>query len=148
MAVVAGKNRVNRPYFFRDIDGDRVEFPSFGTGQGELEGNELRMFNMYVAARQIDATTASPPNPFVVGNWSAIATLDGISVTISALPANNGVDLTGIAIRIDGADVTIVAPATGSYLIPLDPGEYTVDIAAISDAGQSAWSDEKTVDFS
>lgn len=143
MAVVAGRNRVNRPYFFTDIDGDRVEFPSFGTGQGELEGNELRMFAMYVRAGQIEASSPLAPDAFAEGDWSVAATGSGITVTITALPDDNGVNLTGIAIRVDEGDVTIVDPETGDYDIELDAGEYTIDLAAISGAGQSEWSDQK-----
>lgn len=146
MAVVAGRNRVNRPYFFTDVDGDRLEFPSFGSAQGELEGRELSLFNMYVRARQIEATIAVPPDAFVAGNWS-VAPDEGMAiVTITALPDDNGADLTGIAIRVDESDVTIVDPDLGPHSIPLDPGEYTIDIAAISAAGQSDWSDQKTVE--
>jgi|GEM_PF-4861577 len=146
MTVVAGRNRVNRPYFFTDVDGARVEFPAFGTGQGDLEGRDLSLFQMYVRAKQIEATSAFPPDVFVVGNWSVAATEDGVTVTITTLPNDNGVDLTGIAIRVDGEDITIVDPELGDHEIPLDPGEYTIDIAAISAAGQSAWSDEKTAE--
>lgn len=146
MTVVAGRNRVNRPYFFTDVDGERVEFPAFGTGQGDLEGHDLSLFQMYVRANQIEATSALPPDAFVVGNWSVAATEGGITVTITALPPDNGVDLTGIAIRVNGEDITIVDPETGEYEITLEPGEYTIDIAAISGAGQSAWSDEKSAE--
>lgn len=139
MAVVAGRNRVNRPYFFTDIDGDRVEFPSFGFGQGELEGNELRTFNMLVSAKQIDVASAEAPEAFTASDWS----VEGNTVTIITLPDDNGVDMTGIAIRVDGEDVTIVDPETGDYPITLDAGTYDIDIAAISEAGQSAWSDVK-----
>lgn len=139
MAVVAGRNRVNRPYFFTDPDGERVEFPSFGFGQGELEGNELRTFNMLVSAKQIDVASAEAPEAFTALDWS----VEGNTVTIITLPDDNGVDMTGIAIRVDGEDVTIVDPETGDYPITLDAGTYDIDIAAISEAGQSAWSDVK-----
>lgn len=146
MAVVAGRNRVNRPYFFTDVDGERVEFPSFGEGIGDLEGNQLREFNMYVAARQIDATIAVPPDAFGSDDWS-VAPDEGMAiVTITSLPADNGYELTGIAIRVDEGDVTIVDPDLGPHSIPLDPGEYTIDIAAISAAGQGDWSDQKAVE--
>src|SRR5690625_4479416 len=57
MSTVAAKNRVNRPFFFSDVDGNRVEVPAFEAGQGDLEGNQLREFNMYVQAGQIELTT-------------------------------------------------------------------------------------------
>lgn len=146
MAVVAGRNRVNRPYFFTDVNGDRVEFPAFGTGQGDLEGRDLSLFTMYVRAKQIEATSALPPDAFVAGNWSVAPTATGITVTITTLPNDNGVALTGIAIRVDEDEVTIVDPETGPHEIELDPGEYTIDLAAISEAGQSDWSDQKTAE--
>lgn len=146
MAVVAGRNRVNRPYFFADIHGARVEFPSFGMGQGELEGRELNLFVMYARGGQIDATTPLPPDAFVVGDWSIAPTATGITVTITTLPNGNGAALTGIAIRVDEDEITIVDPETGPHEIELDPGEYTIDLAAISEAGQSGWSDQKTAE--
>lgn len=146
MTVVAGRNRVNRPYFFTDVDGERVEFPAFGTGQGDLDGHDLSLFQMYVRAKQIEATSALPPDAFVAGNWSVSAIETGATVTITALPNDNGVDLTGIAIRVDEDEITIVDPETGPHEIELEPGEYTIDLAAISAAGQSAWSDQKPVE--
>lgn len=56
MSTVAAKNRANRPYFFSETDGSRMEVPAFGVGQGDLEGNQLREFNMYVQAGQIELT--------------------------------------------------------------------------------------------
>lgn len=58
MTIVSGKNRVNRPYFFRDVNGQRVEIPSFGVGQGDLEGADLAEFLMYESCGQIEATSA------------------------------------------------------------------------------------------
>jgi hypothetical protein len=101
---------------------------------------------MYVRARQIDATIAVPPDAFGVGDWSVAPDEGEAIVTITTLPEYNGHELTGIAIRVDEGDVTIVEPETGDHEIPLDPGEYTVDIAAISAAGQGDWSDQKTVE--
>lgn len=146
MAVVAGRVRVNRPYFFTGTNGSRVEFPAFGTGQGELEGRELSLFQMYVRTKQIEATSALPPDAFIVGNWSVAASDGGATITITALPDDNGVALTGIAIRVDGDEITIVDPETGEHVIELDPGEYDIDLAAISEAGQSGWSDVKSVE--
>ncbi len=146
MAVVAGRNRVNRPYFFTGIDGDRVEFPAFGTGQGELEGHDLNLFNMYVRAKQIESTSAEAPDAFVSGDWSVAPSDGGITVTITTLPSGNGVELTGIAIRVDEDEVTIVDPETGPHEIELPAGEYVIDLAAISSVGQSDWSDQKPVE--
>ena len=141
MAIVAGRNRVNRPYFLRDVDGNRVEFPSFGTGQGDLEGRELSLFNMYVRAKQIEGALPVP-DAFGAGDWS----VDGNDLTITTLPADNGSELTGIAMRVDGEDITIADPETGVTDLGLDPGEYSIDIAAISDAGQSPWSAPKSTE--
>ena len=142
MAIVAGRNRTNRPFFFFQPDGERVEFPSFGEGIGDLDGRELSRFNMYVRDRQIEATTAIPPAAFGSSDWSVV----GGTVTITAIPDDNGYELTGIAIRVDGGDVSIVDPETGNYPLGLDPGEYSIDIAAISEAGQFLWSDTKTTE--
>ncbi len=61
MARIAGKSRVNRPYFFTDVNGDRVEIPAFDSGRGELEGNELSRFMMYKRARQIEEISSENP---------------------------------------------------------------------------------------
>lgn len=50
---VAGKNRANRPFFFHDVDGNRVEFPALGEGSGDLEGAQLAAFNAQVKAGAI-----------------------------------------------------------------------------------------------
>lgn len=54
MAVVAGRNRTNRPFFFTGVDGERVEFPSHGEGIGELDGAELNRLNELVSSGQIE----------------------------------------------------------------------------------------------
>lgn len=83
MTVVAANNRVNRPYFFIDNDGDRMEFPSFGHGQGNLIGDELRMFRMYVEVNQLEqAAPRFPPidvdPPVITGTLSV-----GNTITVS-----------------------------------------------------------------
>lgn len=79
MTAVSGKVRVNRPYFFTDTDGGRAEFPAFGTGSGDLEGNQLREYEMYVRAKQIDALPISAPSndaaPVIAGDAEVGATL-------------------------------------------------------------------------
>lgn len=146
MTLVAGRNRVNRPYFFTDVDGDRVEFPAFGTGQGDLIGHDLRMFQMYVTAKQIEATATMPPDAFGPDDWSVEAGEDEFIVTIDALPNSHGLELTNIVIRVDGTDITLVDAETGEYPIPVDPGEYSIDIAATTSYGTGAWSAPKTVE--
>lgn len=65
MAVVAGRNRANRPYFFTDIDGNRVEFPAMGEGIGELDGAELAKFDKLVASKQIEVADAVKPEAVI-----------------------------------------------------------------------------------
>lgn len=70
MALVAGRSRVNRPYFFREAGGSRMEIPSFSTGQGDLDVIEEAKFREMVAARQIDEVAPAPVNtvaPAVTG---------------------------------------------------------------------------------
>ena len=144
MVVVAGRNRVNRPFFMTDVNGERVEFPAFGTGQGDLEGNELRMFRMYVSAKQIelmDVPEPQKPDAFGEGDWSISF---GV-IQISNMPDDHGSEITSIAVRVDGDDITVLDASDFPYLLDLDPGEYDIDIAAISDAGQGDWSDVKNV---
>lgn len=146
MTLVAGRNRVNRPYFFRSADGERVEFPAFGTGQGDLVDGELRMFQTYVTANQIEAIGPIPPAQFGPTSWSVAAAGDGADVTITSLPGTFGAELTGIAIRVDGEDIEIVDPETGTYPLVLAAGEYSIDIAAVSESGQGPWSAAKSVE--
>lgn len=60
MAVVAGRNRTNRPFFFTGVDGERVEFPSHGEGIGELDDAELRKFEVCVESGQIERVDGEP----------------------------------------------------------------------------------------
>lgn len=60
MAVVAGRNRTNRPFFFTGVDGGRVEFPSHGEGIGELDDAELRKFEACVESGQIERVDGEP----------------------------------------------------------------------------------------
>lgn len=85
MSTVAAKNRVNRPYFFRETDGSRMEVPAFGVGQGDLEGNQLREFNMYAQAGQIELTTpeTEPEN-------TALPEITGTPTVGQVLTVTNG----------------------------------------------------------
>lgn len=146
MAIVSGRNTANRPFFFQDVDGGRVEFPSFGLGGGELDGNELRMFQLHATAGQIRTDGVPLPDEFGDDDWSVAASEGGAEVTVTEIPSGNGLPLTGIAVRVDGEDVTIFPPNIGGYELELDPGEYSIDVAAISAAGQGTWSDPKSVE--
>ena len=104
------------------------------------------IIRIYEALGKGSSVETDPPDAFVLANWSAAGDVGALTVTIAALPDADGISLTGIAIRLNETDVTIVAAALGAYEIAdLVAGDYDIDIAAISDAGQSAWSDVKTV---
>ena len=104
------------------------------------------IIRIYEALGKGSSVETDAPDAFVLANWSAAGGVGALTVTISALPDADGISLTGIAIRLNETDVTIVAAALGDYEIAdLVAGNYDIDIAAISDAGQSAWSDVKTV---
>lgn len=83
MTIVSGKNTANRPYFFRDVNGQRVEIPSFGVGQGDLEGSELAEFKMYETAGQIrSAEVKTKPINVSIPEISGNATV-GVTLTAS-----------------------------------------------------------------
>ena len=104
------------------------------------------VIRIYEAIGKGSSVETDAPDAFVLANWSAAGDAGALTVTIAALPDADGISLTGIAIRLNETDVTIVAAALGDYEIAdLVAGDYDIDIAAISDAGQSAWSDVKTV---
>lgn len=54
MTVVSGKVRVNRPFFFTDKHGQRVDFPSFGHAQADLGDDELRRYHAAVKDLHIE----------------------------------------------------------------------------------------------
>lgn len=117
MTLVAGKVRVNRPYFFKDVDGDRVEFPAFGTGQGDLDGADLSMFNMYVKARQIEATTAAiAPSNVVAPSISGVAR---VGETLTSDPGEwDGDPVPAIEIQWQ-ADGNDISGETSSTYVPV-----------------------------
>ena len=85
MTVVAGKSRVNRPFFFREVGGTRMEVPAFDRGQGDLEGSELALFRMYERAEQIEPSSVvvSPSNV-------SVPTVSGSAVSGETLSGNDG----------------------------------------------------------
>lgn len=87
MTIVSGRNRVNRPYFFTQVDGSRAEFPSMETGTADLEGRDLTMFNMLVKTKQIDEIEV--PQPEAPVN-TVIPKITGTPEVGSTLTVNNG----------------------------------------------------------
>lgn len=85
MTIVAGRSVVNRPFFFTQENGQRMEIPSFDSGQGDLDGGQLSEFEMYVSAGQIERTEASTA-PF---NTSA-PTISGIAKVDEELTGDDG----------------------------------------------------------
>lgn len=59
MARVKGKVRVNRPFFFTDIKGERLEFPAHGIGEGELDGHPLSVYQTQVRGGAIEDLLAT-----------------------------------------------------------------------------------------
>lgn len=124
MTVVAGFNRVNRPYFFTNASGARVEIPAFGIGGGDLVGGQLGEFNMYMTAKQIEARTPSAPvntvAPVVSGTAQVGQTLTVTPGTWTGLPTPvftyqwqaNGVN-------IGGATGTTYVPIVGQIGQPI-----------------------------
>lgn len=54
MVQVKGKVRVNRPFFFIDTKGERVEFPAQGVGEGDLDGHHLQQYNLNIKGGTIE----------------------------------------------------------------------------------------------
>lgn len=142
MTEVAGKSRVNRPYFFRETDGSRMEVPAFDVGQGDLEGNQLREFNMYVQAGQIELTTpeTEPKNtalPEITGDVEFGGVLTASPGTWTGNPSptftyqwqSNGLDITG------ATDQTYTIEAVGILI--------TVEVTATNSAGSATAESEQ-----
>lgn len=145
MTEVAGKSRVNRPFFFRETDGSRMEVPAFGTGQGDLEGSQLREFNMYVRAGQISpADVQFPPEntvlPSITGTARVGETLAGNDGVWTGTPAPT---LT----RQWFADGAEIPGATGETYVPVegDIGKtITLTVTATNPAGTVSATSEPT----
>lgn len=139
MTVVAGRNRVNRPYFFTDTDGNRVEFPSFGTGQGDLDGGQLAEFQMYERAGQIEPSEVqvAPFNiesPTVSGDAQVGETLTGTDGEWGGTPAP-------VLTRQWKRDGSAISGATGTTydLVEDDEGaEITITVTATNSAGSAS----------
>lgn len=138
MTVVAARNRVNRPYFFTQKNGSRMEVPAFGRGQGDLEGAQLDEFNMYVRVGQLepDVVYEAPEN-------TAPPVLTGTPEVGEVLSVTNG-DWSGepapTFARQWKADGDNISGATGMThtLQPASEGkEITVEVTATNDAGSA-----------
>lgn len=144
MTVVSGRNRVNRPYFFTEVDGNRAEFPSFGTGTGDLEGNELRRYNMLVDAKQIDNLSVSAPVntalPTITGTAQVGETLTATTGTWTGSPAPE------FAYTWEADGTAIEGATSDTYVIQADDlGKViTVTVTATNDAGSASATSDGT----
>lgn len=149
MTAVSGKVRVNRPYFFTDTDGGRAEFPAFGYGAAELAGNQLREFQMYVDARQIEALVAEAPSndepPSITGTAQVGETLTGdpgewsgsapITLTYEWLLDDVAIEgATGLTYLVDvediGGVVTFAVTATNGLGSTTETSDPTAEVIA------------------
>lgn len=139
MTLVAGKNRTNRPYFFTQSDGERMEVPSFGQGQGDLEGNQLREFRMYEQAGQITPATASiaPENtavPTITGTAQVGQTLTGTNGTWTGTPAPTY----SRQWKADGANISGATSATYKLTTAELGKVITLTVTATNEAGTAS----------
>lgn len=139
MTLVAGKNRTNRPYFFTQSDGERMEVPSFGQGQGDLEGNQLREFRMYEQAGQITPATAS-----IAPENTAVPTITGTAQVGQALTGTNGA-WTGTPAptysrqwKADGANISGATSATYTLKTAELGKAITLTVTATNEAGSAS----------
>lgn len=141
MTTVIGRVRVNRPYFFTDVNGDRAEFPSFGSGIADLEGKELAFFQMYAKTRQIEAIE---PSALAGGQWSVAGGVETFTVTVSVdagvfIPADPV-----LYIDLEGTIIAVDYTGPGAYPNAADAGTYDVRIAIGSTSAQGPWSGVKS----
>lgn len=54
MAKVKGKVRANRPFFFIDTNGKRLEFAAGEVAEGDLEGHHLKQYELQVKTGAIE----------------------------------------------------------------------------------------------
>lgn len=145
MTTVAGKNRVNRPYFFTDTGGERMEIPAFGSGQGDLDGNQLAEFRMYERAGQIaPAAVQFPPAntvpPSITGTAQVGETLTGVDGEWTGTPAP-------VITRQWQADGEDIDDATGSNYVPVEDdigAVVTLVVTATNDAGEASETSDPT----
>lgn len=87
MVKVRGRVKVNRPFFFMDVNGERAEFPAQGEGQAELEGHPLNVYLVQVRGGAIEELpledeepTVEPVEPKVESETTETETVDTPSV--------------------------------------------------------------------
>lgn len=142
MTEVAGKSRVNRPYFFRETDGSRMEVPAFDVGQGDLEGNQLREFNMYVQARQIELTAPeSEPENTALPEIAGDVELGGVLTASPGTWTGNPSPTLTYQWRSEGVD--IVGATDQTYTIEAVGVLITVEVTATNSAGSATVESEQ-----
>lgn len=142
MTEVAGKSRVNRPYFFRETDGSRMEVPAFDVGQGDLEGNQLRKFKMYVQAGQIEMTTPeTEPENTALPEIAGDVELGGVLTASPGTWTGNPSPTFTYQWRSNG-DV-IVGATDQTYTIEEVGILITVEVTATNSAGSSTAESEQ-----
>lgn len=142
MTEVAGKSRVNRPYFFRETDGSRMEVPAFDVGQGDLEGNQLREFNMYVQAGQIELTTPeTEPENTALPEIAGDVELGGVLTASPGTWTGNPSPTLTYQWRSDGVD--IVGATNQTYTIEGVGILITVEVTATNSAGSATAESEQ-----
>jgi hypothetical protein len=90
--------------------------------------------------------SASAPDAFEVGDWTATAGVESIVLNLTSLPADGGSAITALEYRLDGGSaVALSGTGTGERTITGLTGgvEYDVEIRAVNAIGNGAWSDLK-----
>lgn len=135
MTVVAGFNRVNRPYFFTEADGDRREFPAFGNGDADLVGNQLREYQMYVTAKQIAPLTPAAPENTVIPTITGTAQ---VGQTLTASPGTwTGTPTPDLTYQWEDDGVAIVGATASTLLLAVGQlgGVITVVVTGTNASG-------------
>jgi len=95
---------------------------------------------------EVAAPSATVPDAFTSGDWTATAGVESIVLNITALPSDGGSAITALQYRLDGGSpVTLSGTGTGERTISSLTGgvEYDVEIRAVNAVGNGAWSDLK-----